>query len=490
MLYIFEMANNHMGDVKHAKRIIDEFSDVANKYKISAGIKLQFRNLDTFIHKDFQHRMDLKYVKRFNETRLTNEQFKEIVDYIKFKNMLAVATPFDNDSISLVEELNLDILKVASCSVDDWPLLEEVSKINKKIIISTAGARLNDLVKVYNLFKENGRNFAFMHCVGEYPTPINVSNLDRIKLLKKEFPDIQIGFSTHESPLQKSMTPYAVAMGCTIIEKHVGVKTDEYSLNAYSLTPAQMEHVLEEIQLLFEASQGSSLGEVGTLNNLKRGVYLKGGVQKGVTIVKDDIYFAMPSQEGMLNASSYYEIIGSVTSRELKSNEGLRKTDIVRRADNIRIINEVKTKMIDLLEQANVTITNKDDIELSCHYGLETFANIGCTIISKINRKYCKKILVMLPNQSHPTHRHLIKEESFELLYGDCMLNLNNKKIKLNKGDPILINTNIEHSFSTENGCVIEEISTTHYSGDSVYSDPGILRKPIEDRKIKGILGS
>ena len=85
MLYIFEMANNHMGSVDHAKKIIDDFADLAKRKNINAGIKLQFRNLDTFIHPDYQDRNDLKYVKRFNETRLSKEQFGEIINYIKSK---------------------------------------------------------------------------------------------------------------------------------------------------------------------------------------------------------------------------------------------------------------------------------------------------------------------------------------------------------------------------------------------------------------------
>ena len=162
----------------------NEFSSLAKEHKLTAGIKLQFRNLDTFIHPDFQQRNDLKYVKRFNETRLSKDQFKEIVDYIKQSGLLAITTPFDNESIPMTEELNLDVLKVASCSVDDWPLLEELSLLNKRIIISTAGVGMDTLRKVYQLFKQKGRDFAFMHCVGEYPTPNNVANLDRIKELK------------------------------------------------------------------------------------------------------------------------------------------------------------------------------------------------------------------------------------------------------------------------------------------------------------------
>ena len=204
MFYIFEMANNHMGSVDHAKKIIDDFADLAKRKKINAGVKLQFRNLDTFIHPDYKERNDLKYIKRFNETRLSKEQFGDIINYIHLKELLSVSTPFDNESLPLFDELGVEVLKIASCSVDDWPLLREVSKINRKIIISTGGATINHLKKVYDLFKGAGRDFSFLHCIAEYPTPIENAFLNRIIKLKGEFPDIEIGYSTHEGPDTKS----------------------------------------------------------------------------------------------------------------------------------------------------------------------------------------------------------------------------------------------------------------------------------------------
>ena len=161
MFYIFEMANNHMGSVDHAKKIIDDFADLAKRKKINAGIKLQFRNLDTFIHPNFKDRNDLKYIKRFNETRLSKEQFGEIINYIHKKNLLSVSTPFDNESIPLFDELGVEVLKIASCSVDDWPLLNDVAKINRKIIISTGGATIKHLKNVYNLFKSKGNRLFY-----------------------------------------------------------------------------------------------------------------------------------------------------------------------------------------------------------------------------------------------------------------------------------------------------------------------------------------
>lgn len=483
MFYIFEMANNHMGSVDHAKKIIDDFSEMSARKNLNAGIKLQFRNLDTFIHPDYQERNDLKYVKRFNETRLSKEQFKEIIDYIHDSGIKSVSTPFDNESLYMFDELNVEVLKIASCSVDDWPLLREVCKINRKIIISTGGATIKHLRKVYDLFKKNGRDFAFLHCIAEYPTPIENAFLGRIKKLKEEFPDIEIGYSTHEGPEQKSVSPYAVAMGATIIEKHVGKVTNDISLNAYSLTAEHMETVVDEIQF-YETAFAGDFSESEALKQLKRGVYANIELNSGYTIKESDLFYAMPLQEGCLDVSNIDDIVGQKLLIDLDKNEPLKAEYLVN-PDREEKLNRLKVSFNKVLSEAGVTVTDKDDVELSCHYGLEKFHETGALIVSKINRTYCKKIIAMLSNQSHPTHRHLQKEECFELLKGDCILTLNGRDINLKKGHPILINRKVDHSFRTKNGCVIEEVSTTHIKGDSVYEDLAISKLTVDERKIQ-----
>ncbi len=483
MFYIFEMANNHMGSVDHAKKIIDDFAELSERKNLNAGVKLQFRNLDTFIHPDYQERNDLKYVKRFNETRLSKEQFAEIVNYIHETGLKSVSTPFDNESLYMFDELNVEVLKIASCSVDDWPLLREVCKINRKIIISTGGATIKHLRKVYNLFKKNGRDFAFLHCIAEYPTPIENAFLGRIKKLKEEFPDIEIGYSTHEGPEQKSVSPYAVAMGATILEKHIGKKTDEFDLNGYSCTVEQMEKVVDEVQF-FETAFKGEFSESEALKQLKRGVYARLELNSGYTIKKEDLYYAMPLQEGCLDVSNIDDIIGQRLLIDVDQHNPL-KSEYFTNLDREEKLNRLRVTFNKILNEAGVTVTDKDDVELSCHYGLDNFHETGALIVSKINRTYCKKIIAMLPNQSHPTHRHLQKEECFELLKGDCILRLNGRDIKLKKGHPILINRKVNHSFRTENGCVIEEVSTTHIKGDSIYDDPAISKLTVDERKIK-----
>ena len=485
MLYILEMANNHMGDVAHGKLIIDQFASVCAEYNINAAIKFQFRQLDTFIHTDFIN-SDLKYVKRFKETKLSKEQFKELIQHTLSRGLKTCCTAFDNASVGWLKELDISVVKVASCSIDDWPLLAQVSNINKRIIISTAGADMGVLHKVYDLFKSKGRDFAFMHCVADYPTPYDRSNLERIKILQQEFPDIEIGYSTHESPNSKTTSISAMAMGCTILEKHVGVPTDTISLNAYSLSPRHFKILLDEAEYFQKSYVGQSETQQAALRSLKRGIYFSRDMSKGAKILEEDIYFCMPVQQlendFHFDASHVSDIIGKITEKSVNKNSTVRLSDISGPSEESSL-ELIRSKISKILQMASIPYGD-EELEISCHFGLGNFENTGCGIINRINREYCKKLIIVLPGQSHPTHKHIQKEECFELLYGDCTVKLGDEIIPLQKGKPLLVPRGITHSFKSNEGCVVEEISTTHIKGDSIYNDPTINQLPLDKRKI------
>tara|TARA_A100000164_G_C21727787_1_gene686054 strand:- start:30 stop:419 length:390 start_codon:yes stop_codon:yes gene_type:complete len=118
LLFTFEMANNHMGKVSHGKKIIREFSDICKNFpEFNFAFKLQYRDLDSFIHPKMKDRDDIKYIKRFSETRLTREDFDELVAFIKEHDFISMVTPFDENSVNVLEKQNVDLIKVASCSL-------------------------------------------------------------------------------------------------------------------------------------------------------------------------------------------------------------------------------------------------------------------------------------------------------------------------------------------------------------------------------------
>ena len=137
-----------------------------------------------------------------------------------------------------------------------------------------------------------------------------------------------------------------------------------------------------------------------------------------------------------------------------------------------------------ILNYNNINIGKKFEMEISHHYGIEKFSKIGCFLFNCINREYAKKIIVMLPNQKHPLHFHRRKEETFQVLSGKLISFLNNKRYVLKPGDSLMVKPNTWHKFqSDKNGCIFEEVSTTHYNDDSIYKDEKINKTKREIRK-------
>ena len=143
ILVIFEMANNHMGDLMHAKQIVNNFSKLSKKFDkyIQFAFKFQFRDLETYIHESFKNR-DHHQVKRFVDTKFSNKEWDALINYCRSKNFLLICTAFDEKSVDKIIQKKFDYLKIASCSMDEWPLLEYIAKKNIKKIICSLGLSL------------------------------------------------------------------------------------------------------------------------------------------------------------------------------------------------------------------------------------------------------------------------------------------------------------------------------------------------------------
>ena len=247
-IFLFEIANNHQGSVEHGKRIIREVSAVAKKAGVKGAIKLQLRDLDAFIHPNYRESTENKHIQRFLSTRLSETQFAELVKEIRVQDMIPICTPFDEPSVDLIMKFSIEIIKVGSCSAQDWPLLERVAETGKPVICSTGGLTIKEIDRIVSFLQHRGIQFALMHCVSIYPSPNNRLHLNQIEVLCNRYPGVSVGFSTHEDPSNLTAIVIAYAKGAQLFEKHVGVTTDQIKLNAYSATPGQVEAWLATYQ--------------------------------------------------------------------------------------------------------------------------------------------------------------------------------------------------------------------------------------------------
>ncbi len=483
-LFIFELANNHQGDVRHGRRIIEEMAKIARQFGIRAAVKLQYRNLATFIHPAFRTG-EHKHIKRFLSTELSKENYATLTEAIRDAGLVTICTPFDEESVDDIVNHGIEIVKVASCSANDWPLLQRIVEARKPVICSTGGLRLDEIDQVVNFFvHRHVQDFSLLHCVGIYPTQNRGVQLNFMDTMKRRYHWLDVGYSGHEAPDNLDAVKVAVAKGAKILERHVGVATDTIKLNAYSMDPAQTARWVEAALLAAEiggAADGTKViaqEEVDSLLSLRRGTFARDAVAAGETLTRDKVFFAMPCADGQTTSSEYQDSM--VASAPLAANAPVTERRARTLANQLRsLIHQAKG----MLHEAGIAIGDKFTIEMSHHYGAEHFRAHGALIVNLINREYCKKLIILLPGQRHPVHRHMKKEETFQLLHGDLEVNLNGVAHRVERGGLLLVERGSWHSFGTVNGCIFEEVSTTHVVGDSYYEDPKIAALDPMQRK-------
>jgi N-acetylneuraminate synthase len=484
-LFIFELANNHQGDVKHGIKIINAMGEISRKYKINAAVKLQYRQLDTFIHPNFRNDTKAKHISRFLSTELKANQFLELVKAIKRNGLTTVCTPFDEESVDLILNHEIDVIKIASCSADDWPLLQKIITTQKPVIASTGGLSIVQIDNLVSFLSNRDKNFAILHCVGIYPSPNDTLNLNFLKKLTRRYPTVPIGYSGHEAPDNTDVIKIAVATGATIFERHVGVATDTIKLNNYSMNPEQADQwvhaAITAKEILGNNQKVITNNEQASLLSLKRGVYAKQRIKKGETITPEKVFFAMPCMEGQLNSGEFGTYRANfISSKDYQPSEAVFEASSI---DNYRQIREIIHDAKGMLSEAGIVLSGNANVELSHHYGLEKFRQYGCLIVNLVNREYCKKIIVVFSEQQHPEQYHIKKEETFHVLKGELIATINGIEKILCEGDILTIERGDRHAFRSNAGCIIEEVSTTHFRNDSFYTDPVIAMQDPMSRK-------
>lgn len=309
-LFVFEIANNHLGRVDHGLAIVEAMGAIARRHGIRAAVKFQYRDLDTFIHPDYRDRADVKHIRRFLDTRLSDAGFRTLVEAVRQNDMRLVVTPFDEVSVRRCVEHGADVIKIASCSADDWPLIEAVAATGTPVIASTAGASIDDIDTLASYFNQRKTEYALLHCVGLYPPRNEDVHMGFLARLAHRYPGVSVGYSGHEAPDNLDVVIAAASRGATILERHVGLPAEGAPLNAYSLNPEEVDRwVAAALRARVingaDDSRQTSPEERDSLLSLKRGVFAARPIRKGSVISREDVFFAMPCSPGQLTSGDF-----------------------------------------------------------------------------------------------------------------------------------------------------------------------------------------
>lgn len=323
-LFVLELANNHWGKLERGLKIIGDFARVVRFNNVHAAIKLQFRDVDSFIHRDFRDRSDVRYIKKTLDTQMPWEKLKAMVDAVREAGMVTMVTPFDEVSVDKCVEFGVEILKIASSDIRDKTLLEKIASTGLPVIASSGGADLDHIDELVEFFASRKIPFALNHCVSLYPSEDSDLELEQIDFLKARYPDITIGFSTHEHRDWHDSILIAYAKGARTFERHVDIDYEGVPVSSYCTKPEQADIWFRAFRKAQEMCGHSAAerrevpeGERRYLDALVRGVYAKRDLEPGEVLAREDVYFSIPLLKGQISTREF--VGGETLTRPIKA---------------------------------------------------------------------------------------------------------------------------------------------------------------------------
>jgi N-acetylneuraminate synthase len=297
---IAELSGNHNGDINRAFKLIEE----AKKAGASA-VKLQTYTADTMTidcdREDFIVKGGLwdgyKLYDLYQKAHTPWEWHEALFNKGKDLGITVFSTPFDETAVDLLESLDAPIYKIASFELVHHALIAYVARLKKPMIMSTGMASLSEITEAVEVAVSNGcRDLTLLHCVSEYPAPIENCNLATIVDLKQQFPNVKVGLSDHT--LGVTVAIAAVALGASVIEKHVTLNRSEGGVDsAFSLEPL-------ELKILCDATADAALS-IGKINyersesekknkSFRRSVYVVKDIKEGELFTEENVKVIRP----------------------------------------------------------------------------------------------------------------------------------------------------------------------------------------------------
>lgn len=325
---IAEAGVNHNGSIELAKKLID----AAVEAKADA-VKFQTFKATNLVSKDAQK---AKYQKinmndgddsQFNmlkKLELDVDTHKELISYCKQKNIMFLSTPFDHDSIELLNSLGLEIFKIPSGEITNLPYLRHIGKLNKKVVLSTGMADIGEIEDALDVLTQAGtkkENITVLHANTMYPTPMEDVNLKAMITIGKTF-DVAFGYSDHTLGIEVPIA--AVALGANCIEKHFTLdKTMEGPDHKASLEPHELKAMVKAIKNI-ELAIGSSIkkpskSETPNIKIARKSIVTKENIKKGEILSEENITIKRPGNG--INPMRWDEIIGSVALKDYSEDE-------------------------------------------------------------------------------------------------------------------------------------------------------------------------
>ncbi|MBS0286829.1 MAG: pseudaminic acid synthase [Proteobacteria bacterium] len=325
---IAEMSANHEQSLEKALEIVDRVAKSgADAIKLQTlkpeNITLDVSSEDFYITDEKNIWSGQTLYELYQKAYLPWEWHGPIFERAQKLGLVFLSTPFDLEAVDFLESLNVPCYKIGSCENRDIPLIKKVAKTGKPLIISTGMASVIELSESIQAAREAGcKDIILLKCTCAYPSQPSESNLRTLEHMKKLF-NCEVGISDHSEGIGVSVA--SVALGASVIEKHIKLSDDDTSLDAtFSLTPQELGQLVVESKRAWQAIGDVQYGpSESELNSLKyrRSLYVCEDINQGEVFTEKNVKSIRPSF-GL--APKYYEVIlGKKALKPLKKGEAL-----------------------------------------------------------------------------------------------------------------------------------------------------------------------
>lgn len=298
---IAEMSGNHNQSLDRALAIVDAIADSG-----AHALKLQTYTADTmtinFAEREF-FIDDPKSLWKGNSLYQLYEQaytpwewHAALFNRAQDRGLIAFSTPFDATAVDFLESLNVPAYKIASFENTDLPLIRKVAATGKPMIISTGMATLAEIDEAARTAREAGcKDLILLKCTSNYPASPASSNLASLPHLRKLF-DCQVGLSDHTLGIGAAIA--SVALGATVIEKHVTLSRAEGGVDAaFSLEPAELKQLVTETHTAWQALGSTQIGPTEEERSslvFRRTLYICEDLQEGDVLTAENLRAIRP----------------------------------------------------------------------------------------------------------------------------------------------------------------------------------------------------
>jgi len=324
---IAEAGVNHNGCIKTAKKLIDVAAESgvdAVKFQTFKAESLVSKNAPKAEYQKQTTEADESQFEMIKKLELDVDTHKELMDYCASKKILFLSTPFDHDSIELLNELKLEIFKIPSGEITNLPYLRHIGSLNKQVILSTGMADLGEIEDALDILIAAGTakdKITILHANTEYPTPMEDVNLKAMQTIATAF-NMDVGYSDHTLGIEVDIA--AVAMGAKVIEKHFTLdRMMAGPDHKASLEPDELNAMVQGIRNI-EKALGNGIkkpsnSESKNIAIARKSIVATKPIKQGEVINETNLAIKRPGTG--ISPMRWDEIVGSIAQKDYREDE-------------------------------------------------------------------------------------------------------------------------------------------------------------------------